>query len=82
MTRDQNTSPEPDIAECIGCGLKGTFDKFELQTEGDWESGYYEIHVCPQCEDGEIEYDMSPDRQKEFEDYMLKKRVVSDEEIS
>jgi len=32
-----------------------------VKNEGDWESGYYDVHICPNC--GEIidEYDMSPD---------------------
>jgi hypothetical protein len=24
----------------------------ETEEDGDWESGYYLIHLCPVCEDG------------------------------
>ena len=66
---DKNKMPKPDLAKCTQCGFKGKFEEFDLATDGDWESGYYEILECPKCEDGGCvdDYDMSPERAEEWE---------------
>lgn len=46
------TDPEPkyDLFRCTGCQFKTTELKdCELETDGDWESGYFEYPVCPKC---------------------------------
>lgn len=44
--------PTPNIAICSQCGWQGSVSKCEQDQEGDWENGYYMIHLCPKCEDG------------------------------
>lgn len=42
----------------------------EIDQEGDWESGYYDIHLCPKCEDGGCidDYDYSEEGIKKLKD--------------
>ena len=49
---ESSKEPLPDIAICSQCC--GCFPVEECNTEqdGDWESGYYDIHLCPKCDDG------------------------------
>jgi hypothetical protein len=58
-----DAEPKPDIACCSSCN--GRFPVSECLTEpdGDWETGYYSVHVCPKCEDGGCVdgYDMTPE---------------------
>ena len=55
-----NSEPSPDIAECSDCGWRGDVSECDTGQDGDWESGYFEIHLCPMCKDGGcIDYDMS-----------------------
>lgn len=58
-----SAEPKPDIGVCSIC--EGRFMVHELKTEkeGDWETGYYDIHVCPKCPGGGCidDYDMSPE---------------------
>ena len=53
--------PKPNIAICSQCGWKGSVTKCEIGEEGDWETGYYKIDLCPICEDGGCidDYDVS-----------------------
>jgi len=44
--------PRPDIAICADCGWRGAMEKCDTKEEGDWESGYYKVCLCPKCEDG------------------------------
>lgn len=71
--------PLPDIAKCSKCGWKGSVDKCETDSEGDWETGYYNIHLCPKCEDGGCvdDYSMSKKRAKEWNLWYAKKNPVS-----
>lgn len=62
-----NKQPEPDIAFCSDCGWRGPIEECLKGQDGDWESGYFEIDECPKCEDGCIEYDMTPERRVECE---------------
>ena len=61
--------PESDIAICSECGWEGPVSECQTDQEGDWESGYYTIHLCPKCEDGGCidDYDMTPECLKEWE---------------
>jgi len=65
---EKDAEPKPDIAKCSICGWKGSVDDCETGREGDWESGYYDIDLCPKCEDGGCvdDYDMTPDRAAEW----------------
>ena len=66
---EPDPEPEFDIAICSQCGWRGPVSECETGEEGDWESGYYKIDLCPRCEDGGCidNYDMSPVREKEWE---------------
>ena len=61
--------PPADIAICADCGWRGYTSECETELEGDWESGYYSIHLCSKCEDGGCvdSYDRSPENLKEWE---------------
>ena len=43
---------KPDIAICSVCGWRGPATECITDEEGDWESGYYKVDLCPKCEDG------------------------------
>lgn len=68
-----NPEPEPtaDIAKCSSCGWSGHVSECEMDSEGDWESGYYDIHLCPKCDDGGCidDYDYSDEQAKRFNEY-------------
>jgi hypothetical protein len=61
--------PKPDIAICSECGWRGPVTECGKDTDGDWETGYYPIDLCPKCGDGGCvdDYDMSPERLAEWE---------------
>jgi hypothetical protein len=61
---DKTSEPEHDLAKCSQCGWKGAVAECGIRSEGDWESGYYEIHTCPKCKDGGCvdEYEMTPNQ--------------------
>lgn len=67
--------PAPDIAICSKCGWRGPTTECERDEEGDWESGYRMIDLCPKCDDGGCidDYDMSEERQKSWEAWMENK---------
>jgi hypothetical protein len=71
----RNLEPNPDIAKCSYCGWKGNVNECIKGEEGDWETGYYKIDECPKCEDGGCidDYDMTPERAKEWEEWFDKK---------
>jgi hypothetical protein len=60
MSKFTDREPKPDIAKCSNCGWRGKASMCEQETEGDFEGGYYQIDLCPKCEDGCIDdYSMS-----------------------
>ena len=69
--------PLPDIAICSQCGWRGPTSECETGEEGDWETGYYKIHLCPKCADGGCvdDYDMSPERLREWEEWNEKQNL-------
>ena len=64
IKEDLDNKPKPDIAICSKCRGRYPISMCEVDPygDGDWESGYNPIHLCPNCEDGGLieEYDMSP----------------------
>ena len=60
--------PIPDIAICSECGWRGPASECESEQDGDWETGYYDVHVCPKCDSGGCidAYDMSEDQLKKW----------------
>lgn len=77
---DDNHEPRPDIAICSECGWKGSTLECIKGEDGDWETGYYPIDLCPVCEDGGCidDYDMTPDREKEWDEWRKKIGVTDD----
>jgi len=74
----KNAEPKHDIAICSECGWQGPVSDCEVDPhgDGDWESGYYPVHLCPKCEDGGCidSYDMSDARLQEWEEWWDKKK--------
>ena len=44
--------PMPDMGRCSDCGWSGPLSKCPMEQDGDWETGYYDVPVCPRCDDG------------------------------
>jgi hypothetical protein len=66
-----DNAPQPDIAQCSQCGGSWPIDELETEEDGDWESGYYQVHICPVCEDGGCidDYFMSKECAKEWREW-------------
>lgn len=61
----ENPDPEPlpDIVICDDGGWEGKESDCELTEDGDWETGYYLVALCPKCDDGGcVFYEMSPEQ--------------------
>jgi len=67
LAKEINAEPKVDIARCANCNWSGNVSECKTEQEGDWETGYYDIHLCPKCEDGGCvdDYSMSEERSKE-----------------
>jgi hypothetical protein len=60
-TRSRNpVVREPMIGRCSECKFEAPVEDFDTEQEGDWEYGYYDIHICPKCEDGGCVDDYRP----------------------
>ena len=78
QTLKNETNPEPgcDMGRCGVCGWNGPLSECPTEEDGDYESGYFTVHVCPKCEDGgELEYEMSENRGKEWVVWMERNRT-------
>ena len=49
---ETDVEPQPDIAICAVCETRTPVSECPQEIDGDWESGYCMIHVCPVCADG------------------------------
>ena len=69
--------PTPDISICANCGWKGNVSECELDQDGDWETGYYIIHLCPVCEDGGCvdDYTMSEKQEILWNDWFKRQKL-------
>ena len=63
-----NQQPLPDIAICSECEWRGPVSECDLEQDGDWETGFFDVHVCPNCDSGGCidDYDMSPEQSKKW----------------
>ena len=63
--------PRPDIAVCSQCNTRTPTKDCPTKTEGDRESGYYAVHVCPKCKDGGLvdAYAMTPEQARKWHDW-------------
>ena len=59
-------APKPDLALCDACGWEGLPSKCAIEEDGDWESGYYSVHICPDCSGEILDYVMSEARLEEW----------------
>lgn len=68
---DNDIEPTPDLGCCSQCGGRYPVAMCPTEQEGDWESGYYDVHVCPYCEDGGCidDYDYTTERFYEWEEW-------------
>lgn len=67
LIEETDKEPLPDLASCFDCDWSGKVSECDTEEEeGDWESGYYQVEICPKCGGG-IEYDMSDIRISEWE---------------
>lgn len=66
---NKNAAPKPDIAICSECQWRGPTSDCETEQDGDYESGYYLVDVCPKCEDGGCidDYDYSDEQGNKYE---------------
>lgn len=60
--------PRPDIGCCSVCGEGFPVCDLKTEQDGDWETGYYDIHICPKCPDGGCidDYTMSVEQAEEW----------------
>jgi hypothetical protein len=77
---DEETEPMPDIAICCICNWKGPTSECPVGQDGDWESGYYNIHLCPKCEGGGCidDYDMTSERAREWNEWYDRKVSIEE----
>lgn len=68
LTEKYDAEPKPDMAHCSSCGWSGNRLVCETEQEGDYESGYYAIDLCPKCDDGGCvdDYSMTKERAAEW----------------
>jgi len=53
MGIEYNTPSTCDMCRCGNCGWVGKCSDCETEWESDgWEMPEYQIHLCPNCEDG------------------------------
>jgi hypothetical protein len=67
--------PLPDIAICEECEWRGPVSECETGEDGDWETGYYKVDICPVCGGDIGDYTMSDERATEWEEWEKKRTV-------
>ena len=71
-----DAEPKCDIGICSDCGWRGLLtDCHSYKEQESWEMpDWYWIFECPKCKDGGCidDYDYSPERQKEWEEWKEK----------
>jgi hypothetical protein len=77
LVDDVKNRPNGDIAVCSECGWRGPISECNVVQDGDWESGYYEVHECPVCMDGGCidDYDYSPEQAKKLDAWFNKQKA-------
>jgi len=72
--RPANEEPSPDLVTCSDCQQQFKISECPTEIDGDWETGYYDVPMCPNCEDGGCldSYDYSPEQLEEYEKWERK----------
>ena len=67
--------PSPDLGTCCECGKTYNLSELETEPEGDWETGYYDVVLCPICPNGGYidYYDYSDEQRKLYEEWRREK---------
>lgn len=65
LNPDFDAGLEPDVAICSACGWRGPARECEKGQDGDWETGYFQVDLCPLCEDGGCIDDYEYSRERE-----------------
>jgi len=52
LTKQIESEPSPDLCKCAWCGKYFKVKDLSTEEEGDWETGYYNVHICPVCPEG------------------------------
>ena len=63
LIREKESQPHPDIGTCSECGWCGLLADCDTEQDGDWEHGYFEVPLCPDCDSGGCidDFDYSPE---------------------
>lgn len=71
IIRPVNNEPSPDLATCSDCQQQFKISDCPIEIDGDWETGYYDVPICPKCEDGGCldTYDYSPEQFKKLKEW-------------
>ena len=72
----KQNEPLADIARCSACEWNGPYVNCEEDKDGDWETGYYKIHLCPKCGECIDDYSMSDDQYKKWQEWAKPKGIT------
>jgi hypothetical protein len=65
-----DAEPGVDIIRCDACGKTFKLEDCPTIPEGDFESGFFDLHECPECVDGgEPDYARSEERWAEWQEW-------------
>ena len=76
--KETDSEPQPDIAICTVCETRTPVTECPQERDGDWESGYFMVHVCPVCEDGGCidDYGMSEQQLSKWDAWSLRQPLT------
>jgi len=77
--RELTGEPSADIAICSQCNGRFPISECPTEQDGDWETGYYEVHLCPKCPEGGCvdDYDYSEEQLKKREEWKGKNKDLT-----
>jgi hypothetical protein len=77
LRKTQITAPFPDMIQCYDCGKMSYIHECPTESEGDWETGYYDYPVCPNGCEGNYDYTFSPEQLKKYEEFEKENKCLS-----
>ncbi len=54
ITLKDLSTQERDRGGCEQCGWVGDVSSCQIEREGSFEEGYYDVHLCPVCPDSTL----------------------------